>query len=157
MRRNDNSTDLLICEEFYSGVGKNTKEGGGVAFEEAAGTFIALDVTDRRCQTSPAARIFRELRIRRLEQDLDPVKGCHDSFALYDRAKLARRSPFSHISSLCRSRSTYRTACQPTCQSTAQDIVHAPRLHLDTIIVPLALRASTGSQWGTLATCDGVR
>lgn len=53
-----------------------------MALEQAAGAFIALNLTNGSCKASPTAGIFGKLRIRRLEEDLYAVEGGYNSFGL---------------------------------------------------------------------------
>lgn len=53
-----------------------------MALEQAAGAFIALNVTNGSCKASPTAGIFGKLRIRRLEEDFYAVEGGYNSFGL---------------------------------------------------------------------------
>jgi hypothetical protein len=61
--RNYDGANLFIGEEFDSGVGEDTKKGGGMAFEQASGAFIVLNVTNGSSKASPTAGVFGKLRI----------------------------------------------------------------------------------------------
>lgn len=76
------SANLLVGQELNGSVGEYTEECGRMALEQASGTFIALDVANGGRETSPAAGVLGKLGIRRLKEDLDAVKGCHNGFAL---------------------------------------------------------------------------
>lgn len=53
-----------------------------MALEQAAGAFIALDIANGSCKTSPTACIFGKLRVRRLEEDFYAVKRGYNGFGL---------------------------------------------------------------------------
>lgn len=51
-------TDLFIGEEFDGSVGEDTEKCSRVAFEQASGAFIALDIADGGSEASPTARVL---------------------------------------------------------------------------------------------------
>jgi hypothetical protein len=75
-------SDLLICEELNSGVGEDTKEGCGVAAEEASETILVINVTHGGYDAEPAASVLGELRIGSLEEDLYAVERTDNCFGL---------------------------------------------------------------------------
>lgn len=58
-----------------------------MTLEQAAGTFIVLNVTNGRRKASPAAAIFGKVWIRRLEEDFYAVEGGYNSFGLNCRTR----------------------------------------------------------------------
>lgn len=53
LRRNENSAELLVGEEFDGGVGKDAKEGCRMASEEAADAGLPVDVAHGGYDTEP--------------------------------------------------------------------------------------------------------
>lgn len=53
-----------------------------MAFVQASGAFVPLDITNGGSKASPTAGIFGKLRVRRLEEDFYTVEGSHNSFGL---------------------------------------------------------------------------
>jgi hypothetical protein len=53
-----------------------------VASEETSGSILVVDVFHSRGHAEPGARVFRELRIARLEENLYPIEGRNEGFGL---------------------------------------------------------------------------
>lgn len=68
-------TYLLVCKELYAGVGKDTKQRCGVAFEETADAIVSVYIAYRFGEAGPVALVFCEARIASLEEDLNAIEG----------------------------------------------------------------------------------
>lgn len=80
--RNQRGAELLVGEEFDGGVREYTKEGGRVATEEPAHARLGIDVAHCGHDAEPRARVFGELRVGGLKENLHPVKRADDSLSL---------------------------------------------------------------------------
>ena len=83
--RDEDGTDLLVCEKLDGGIGEDAEEGGGMATEETAEARLAVDVTHSCHHAEPGAGIFCKLRVGCLEEDFDAVEGADNCFGLKDR------------------------------------------------------------------------
>ena len=82
-RGGDNDgADLLIGEEFDSGVGENAEEGGAVATEEATEAVLGIDVSHSGYNAEPGAGVFGEVGVGGLEEDFDAIEGPDKSLGL---------------------------------------------------------------------------
>ena len=73
---------MLVGEKFDAGVGEDAKEGCRMSAKEAPQALLAVYVTHGSDNAKPRTRIFGELRVRGLEEDLDAIKGADDGFCL---------------------------------------------------------------------------
>jgi hypothetical protein len=78
----EDSTDLLISQELDSRVGEDAEQRGRVPSEESAYALLSADIAHSPYYSRPVPRVFRELRIRSLEEDLHAVEGPDEGFRL---------------------------------------------------------------------------
>ena len=97
--------------------------------EKASKTVCLIDIADCSYNAQPVAGVFSELRIGRLEEDLDAVERTDYCLCL----GCCQRET---LLSVCRI--AHSTSSQPSCDAGAQDVVQALLVN-GCLIVPMAM------------------
>jgi len=77
---NDEGAYLFIGKELDAGVGEYSDQRRRVPSEQPGEAFVGADVLHCRHNAEPRARILCELRVARLEEDLDSIERCDNRF-----------------------------------------------------------------------------
>jgi hypothetical protein len=73
---------LFISKKLYAGIWKYAKESSRMATKESYCSILAVNSSQGSRESEPGARVFRILRIGRLEENLDSVKRSDCGFGL---------------------------------------------------------------------------